>query len=346
MPRLRLQWLADGQTNPIMPPFPVYSNRGFDDAARMTTIAGHARAAPPGRWSAPDFLQSPARAEASRFTATINSLGFRDPERSAAKKPGTVRVLCLGAYQTFGHGVDDGETYPRRLEALLNRGGGRRYEVWNGGRQAATAIVGLARLRSEGFALKPDLVVLEYGFVDGSVVGDDTMVTVMRLPRDSAVSRAARRGLRRVLSVVMGRSYVVNALIYGFWASTRADNVARWRDVMAETIREIRARGIPVVLLADARQTMSAEAYAALAGGDPGVRYLSVQDVLSSPPPTEQEKAAFDRSDNWTTEFGPSKRGLPSFYPDMINIWHPNGMGYARLARALTPIVRRLTAAK
>ena len=66
-------------------------------------------------------------------TVTVNSLGFRDPPRAAAKPAGVKRIICLGSSNTYGALVSDGQTYPAQLERLLNGRGRGRYEVWNTG---------------------------------------------------------------------------------------------------------------------------------------------------------------------------------------------------------------------
>jgi len=58
----------------------------------------------------------------------LNSLGLRGPEL----RPDRVRVLCIGASETFGMLETSGKEYPRQLEAALNeRLGEPRYEVVN-----------------------------------------------------------------------------------------------------------------------------------------------------------------------------------------------------------------------
>ncbi|MCX5792310.1 MAG: hypothetical protein NTY45_08885 [Elusimicrobia bacterium] len=64
---------------------------------------------------------------------TVNSLGFRDPPRDAAKPAGVKRIICLGSSNTYGALVNDGQTYPAQLERLLNARGRGKYEVWNAG---------------------------------------------------------------------------------------------------------------------------------------------------------------------------------------------------------------------
>ena len=68
------------------------------------------------------------------YPYTINSLGFRGPEFSVKKAPGVVRVCVFGGSTTFGHGVEDGETYVYYLDKILNETGGvGRFEVINCG---------------------------------------------------------------------------------------------------------------------------------------------------------------------------------------------------------------------
>lgn len=77
--------------------------------------------------------------QTSDFTASvkINSEGLRDHEYPPEKDPKVFRVLTLGDSFTFGVGVNLDESYPKVLEALLNRrpihGGVRKYEVINAG---------------------------------------------------------------------------------------------------------------------------------------------------------------------------------------------------------------------
>ncbi|MBM4266394.1 MAG: hypothetical protein FJ144_07275 [Deltaproteobacteria bacterium] len=67
-----------------------------------------------------------------RFDVRINNHGFRGGDFAVAKPPGVIRVVTLGASSTFGYSNRDDETYPHRLEQILNeRGGGRRFEVIN-----------------------------------------------------------------------------------------------------------------------------------------------------------------------------------------------------------------------
>ena len=86
-----------------------------------------------------------------------NRLRFRDVE-PAPKPPGVRRVVVVGDSFTEGQGVKEADTLARRLEGLLNRGGGGGWEVRNCGRRGKDF-----PLLFEGFeaalTLEPDVVV-------------------------------------------------------------------------------------------------------------------------------------------------------------------------------------------
>ncbi len=62
-----------------------------------------------------------------------NSDGLRESREFGRKKPGLKRILMLGDSFTFGFGVAQSDSYPRKLEALLNANGNTAYEVINAG---------------------------------------------------------------------------------------------------------------------------------------------------------------------------------------------------------------------
>ena len=62
-----------------------------------------------------------------------NELGLRDP-RSPHTSADSTQILILGDSFTFGFGVEDGDSYPRQLERLLNDAAGEEsYIVINAG---------------------------------------------------------------------------------------------------------------------------------------------------------------------------------------------------------------------
>ncbi len=75
------------------------------------------------------------------------------------------RILAMGDSTTFGVGVEDGETWPSRLEELLRREGAPA-EVVNAGVPGYTAFQGKVFLERRGLRMRPDVVVACFGFND------------------------------------------------------------------------------------------------------------------------------------------------------------------------------------
>lgn len=99
-----------------------------------------------------------------------NREGFRDTDHVEPKPAGTFRILCLGDSFTYGVGAEQGDTYPARLEKLLNqRPGSRpRAEVLNLGLPAYFAKQERILLTKMAPRYEPDLVLV--GFLGNHVV--------------------------------------------------------------------------------------------------------------------------------------------------------------------------------
>jgi len=113
-----------------------------------------------------------ALAHLPTWSVTINRRGFRTAEFEIARRPSSLRVVCLGDSWTFGANVDDDATYPRRLAAAL----GSRFptvdvEVLNLGVMGYSSLQGLALVRRQALALDPDVLVLGFGMNDSRVGG-------------------------------------------------------------------------------------------------------------------------------------------------------------------------------
>lgn len=85
-----------------------------------------------------------------------NGHGFRGPEIATTKSPGTVRVVCLGASESYGLYETPGKEWPAQLRALLPS---PKYQVIN------VSVVGLdlgsyeAYLKKYVLRLEPDIVI-------------------------------------------------------------------------------------------------------------------------------------------------------------------------------------------
>ena len=93
----------------------------------------------------------------------FNSHGFRTPEFSQVKKPGSFRVLNVGDSIVFGWSVPMEKTYGQLLEKQLNRSSkpGQEFEVINAGVPAWNLNSERNFLVQEGLSYQPDLVILD-----------------------------------------------------------------------------------------------------------------------------------------------------------------------------------------
>jgi lysophospholipase L1-like esterase len=104
-------------------------------------------------------------------TFRTSSLGYRGPEVSRRKPPGTFRIVVLGSSNTMGHGVEDEQTYARLLEGWLAErvGPGRRVEIVNLAVSGDSPTQQLLRLQVEAPALEPDWVLSDITALDFSL---------------------------------------------------------------------------------------------------------------------------------------------------------------------------------
>src|SRR5262249_47309416 len=102
------------------------------------------------------------RLERPEFSVDVqlNALGFREPRLPSTKPPATVRIVALGDSFTQGYGVEDHQSWPRRLEVLLNARDARPHEVINLGVPGANPRDYLGYLSDPGLAYQPDAVLV------------------------------------------------------------------------------------------------------------------------------------------------------------------------------------------
>lgn len=131
-------------------------------------------------WSSAEFTEtSHTDARGMRGTADLDRAG-------EAKRSGEVRILAVGDSFTYGHGVQDDESYPAVLERLLRA---RSYDVrvLNAGVPGYSTDQEYTYLVRDGLALAPDLVLLG---VHCSDVSDNYESSLY----DVADGRLVRRG--------------------------------------------------------------------------------------------------------------------------------------------------------
>jgi hypothetical protein len=335
-------WTLREHKDPFFPPFLVYSNSGSSDEARLRAIFENTRLPPHGTWISSDFLQPRRLAEETSYTIHSNSLGFRGQESTTEKPPGTYRIIALGAYQTFGHGVQDNETYPKYLQDKLNTSGGKRkFEVWNGGKHAATAIIALARLKNELLRYKPDMLILDYGFVDKEIINDNSMPSTLLVPGSSA-GMALRFFLQAALPV-FDRSVLAYKILTVFSHREPALNKATlmFQSVMMDTIKYCQEHNIKVLLV---RQfvSMPSTKYEPLVHLPGVIGYLDLSKEFYSHPPSDLEQQEFWKKKNWLNKIQPEYRMAPelAYGPYKIDELQLSPLGQQITAEALAKIVR------
>jgi lysophospholipase L1-like esterase len=196
-------------------------------------------------------------------TVSINSQRFRARRAYATDPPaGVTRLAVLGDSVAFGWGAEDDESYPARLEALLERKAAGRFEVINAafpgtclGEKASWYALGVRPLR-------PRLVVLTAlgDDVDGDlywkVFSLDHEGRAVPTPRSRRGPAApAARGLRASVKRLPGYEWLVErsqlfALVRR--AATRAASPEGTsglglRPATPEDVRRFRERGLPLL---------------------------------------------------------------------------------------------------
>ena len=114
----------------------------------------------------PEFQSNPV------WRIALNAEGFRSDPFPAEKRPGTLRIACIGDSWTFGMNVNQDETYPARVRALLQaRTPPANVEVMNFGILGYTSFQGLQLLKARVLDLQPDVLVIGFGMNDSDVAG-------------------------------------------------------------------------------------------------------------------------------------------------------------------------------
>ena len=155
--------------------------------------------------------------DASCFTRTYNSYGFRGNEFQEQKHDVDFRIFAVGGSTTFGGAADDDETWPAYLQQIINEKiTGKKIEVINAGISAGTSKTGFDMIKNKLLSFDPDLIIMYDGWNDhstipvektiqswesvcklGKIEGFDTIITVQpltltgqRVPTEQELSNA------------------------------------------------------------------------------------------------------------------------------------------------------------
>ncbi len=187
--------------------------------------------------------ESATAAAIGRASYSINEHGFRGASVPIQKPEGVRRVVCLGDSITFGEGVDDAATYPRRLEALLNRNAPPRWEVLNFGVQGHGTVDSFLLYSMYAAQFDPDIVLLGF-FLNDAMDGAETIRRNEEWTADwpiSALSHISR------ISELIERSRIAARMQADYFeAIRRSIDSPRWetcRRAMRDLQRLTRERG-------------------------------------------------------------------------------------------------------
>jgi lysophospholipase L1-like esterase len=133
------------------------------------------------------------------YRVRTNAFGMRDGDVSREKQAGVLRIACLGDSSTFGYNVEQDETYPRRLQALLDAEYPGKFQVLNFGIPGHTSLHGVETLKHRALAFHPDVVTFAFGTNDRFWHGPVT--TGERLRFMHSWAGAALSELTRVLNL-------------------------------------------------------------------------------------------------------------------------------------------------
>ncbi|HWX23564.1 MAG TPA: GDSL-type esterase/lipase family protein [Vicinamibacteria bacterium] len=191
----------------------------------------------------------------------VSSRGFRSGDFPAQKSPSELRVVCFGDSRTLGEGLQEGETYPSRLQRVLeNRFPGRRVRVINLGQDGWSSHQGVKLLEREIVNDAPDVATFAFGVND-----TDTDWGLPDKARDAAMNTpyvAAQRILYKSLLFYWAQKELLQARGWLFgktriplrregpWSPERARVPLRdYSENVHRFVRVCRSHGIlPVVI--------------------------------------------------------------------------------------------------
>jgi hypothetical protein len=198
---------------------------------------------------------APVRSD-TRERRPINSRGYRDLERSIPRPPGVRRAVCLGDSFTWGVGVLFDDAWPQRVERLLARERGERWEAVNLAEPGLNTVQEASKLAAEGLAYEPDVVIVGYVLNDSedeNAAESRRAAEWLRDQRENAgrsPSLLDRSALVRLVASRL-RATVENRRRVDGFRSMYAEDYAGWRAGRA-ALRSIaglcRERGVPLVV--------------------------------------------------------------------------------------------------
>jgi lysophospholipase L1-like esterase len=171
----------------------------------------------------------------------INSRGWRGPEVTPTFGPEEFRVVAIGDSCTFGKGVVEADTWPRKLEGLLDEElrPDRHAVVFNLGVNGYSSGQYLRVLQDQGLALKPALVVIGYNINDFPNPVRDADAVVFHAPQKQDSWRARlRRWMPRNFRDELNRSALYRFLRASYYDFNRERDYAQMEAIARNRSRQ------------------------------------------------------------------------------------------------------------
>jgi len=198
------------------------------------------------------------------FRVSTNEHGLRCAP--IGEKTGQYRILAVGDSTTFGHGVEDHETWPSQLQTML-RNKGHAAEVINAGACGYSAYQGMRFLKDPGLSFKSDLVIITFGHNDMAVwdgisdiergEGKLALIEERKALGDDEVKRHPRLNRQEYLDVLIAMNDLCaaagSAVIFLTWPTAGEYSPVIPRPLRsllpyhAETIKAGKRTGSPVI---------------------------------------------------------------------------------------------------
>jgi len=295
-------------------------------------------------------LRPEALIEGTTRKVRIDSFGFRGPEISLIKPPGTLRIATIGDSTTFGmEASSDDATWVRRMEAFLNANDdpslsdrGRRFEAINAAIPGFTLETAGLHFFNDVERFSPDVVVV-------TALATDIAAHSRRQFGGQARKLGTTTGMSRWLGE---HSLLVNLLRQNTaafrarqFAAVRHDRlddegVARYRQALEQLVDRCVARGIQPILSTWAR---------AFRGASHGDQYTLATTALANNPALSLKglNDAFDRYNEAIREVAQEKgvvlvdldRLVPAGEKYFADAIHLNDAGHALVGRLMAEAI-------
>jgi lysophospholipase L1-like esterase len=189
----------------------------------------------------------------------VNAIGFPEREVAPEKRPGAIRVICLGDSCT----ADAVPPYPTVLHSLLTNAppSGREWEAFHNAVHGYSVVQGLTLFRKTTRHFRPDVVTVYFGWNDhwAAPVPDRVRMTSMRnsLRHQILQGLQAKRFYQLLFKLLRGG---VASRTAGAPPQALRVPPDDYRRSLLELVREIRESGAtPILLTAPRARTVSAD---------------------------------------------------------------------------------------